>query len=48
MNTLRTYQSGATVSWENAELAVYLVYLYGELQKIPRGTFDINYRHYSR
>jgi exportin-T len=33
MNTLAAYESGATVKWNDAELAVYLVYLFGEINK---------------
>lgn len=32
-------QPGATVSWQDVELAVYLIFLYGELQKSVKGTF---------
>lgn len=33
MNTLNAYQSGAVVKWKDAELAVYLVYIFGEINK---------------
>ncbi|KAF8309914.1 ARM repeat-containing protein [Clavulina sp. PMI_390] len=33
MNTLQAYQSGNNISWQDVELAVFVVYLYGELQK---------------
>ena len=33
MNTLNAYQSGAAVKWKDAELAVYLVYIFGEINK---------------
>jgi exportin-T len=33
MNTLNAYQSGAAVKWNDAELAVYLVYIFGEINK---------------
>lgn len=37
MTTLQQYQSGATVSWQDVELAVHLIYLYGEFQKGVKG-----------
>jgi hypothetical protein len=37
LNTLQTYQNGATISWQEVELAVHLVYLYGELHKGAKG-----------
>lgn len=33
MNTLNAYQNGVTVKWNDAELAVYLVYIFGEINK---------------
>ena len=33
MNTLNAYQSGGAVKWNDAELAVYLVYIFGEINK---------------
>ncbi|KDQ14828.1 hypothetical protein BOTBODRAFT_32183 [Botryobasidium botryosum FD-172 SS1] len=33
MNALNALKSGTQIKWEDAELAVYLVYLFGELQK---------------
>lgn len=33
LNTLSSFQSGASVPWNDAELAVYLVYIYGEVNK---------------
>jgi hypothetical protein len=33
MNTLNAYQNGAAVKWKDAELAVYLVYIFGEINK---------------
>lgn len=35
--TLRGYQNGASSSWVDVELAVHLVYLYGEFQKGVKG-----------
>ena len=37
LNTLRQFQFGTSISWQDAELAVYLVFLYGELQKTSKG-----------
>lgn len=37
MNTLQAYQGGTNISWQDAELAVHLVYLFGELQKGTKG-----------
>ena len=33
MNTLSAYQNGVSVKWNDAELAVYLVYIFGEINK---------------
>ncbi|KAI0033548.1 ARM repeat-containing protein [Vararia minispora EC-137] len=33
LETLSMYRSGASVSWTDAELAVYLIYIYGEINK---------------
>ena len=33
LNTLSAYQSGMQVKWHDAELAVYLVYIFGEINK---------------
>ena len=33
MNTLNAYQNGVAVKWNDAELAVYLVYIFGEINK---------------
>ena len=33
MNTLAAYESGSTVKWNDAELAIYLIYLFGEINK---------------
>jgi len=33
MNTLNAYQNGGAVKWNDAELAVYLVYIFGEINK---------------
>lgn len=39
MSTLQqASQPGAAVSWQDVELAVHLIYLYGELQKSVKGT----------
>jgi hypothetical protein len=40
LDTLQTYQSGGTISWQEVELAVHLIYLYGELQKGVKGNSD--------
>lgn len=33
LNTLSAYRNGATVKWNDAELAIYLVYIFGEINK---------------
>lgn len=33
LDTLAAYQSGSQVKWNDAELAVYLVYIFGEINK---------------
>jgi exportin-T len=33
LNTLSAYRSGVSVKWHDAELAIYLVYIFGEINK---------------
>ena len=33
LNTITAYQNGAALEWNDAELAVYLVYIFGEINK---------------
>ena len=33
LNTLNAYQSGISIKWNDAELAVYLVWIFGEINK---------------
>lgn len=33
LNTLTAYRNGITLKWNDAELAVYLVYIFGEINK---------------
>ena len=33
LNTMNAYKSGASVKWNDAELAVYIVYFFGEINK---------------
>lgn len=33
LDTLSLYQSGAQLKWNDAELAVYLIYIFGEINK---------------
>ena len=33
LNTLTAYQNGVSLKWNDAELAVYLVYIFGEINK---------------
>ncbi|KAF9003929.1 armadillo-type protein [Cyathus striatus] len=33
LNTISAYQSGANIKWNDAELGVYLVYIFGEINK---------------
>ena len=33
LNTIAAYQSGTTVKWNDAELGIYLVYIFGEIDK---------------
>ena len=33
LNTIAAYQSGTTVKWNDAELGIYLVYIFGEINK---------------
>jgi hypothetical protein len=39
LNTIGAYQTGITVKWNDAELGVYLVYIFGEINK-GTGYFD--------
>ena len=33
LNTITAYQNGASLKWHDAELGVYLVYIFGEINK---------------
>lgn len=33
LNTISAYQSGVTLKWNDAELGIYLVYIFGEINK---------------
>ena len=33
LNTLTAYKNGVVLKWNDAELAVYLVYIFGEINK---------------
>lgn len=33
LNTLGAYQNGVSIKWNDAELAIYLVYIFGEINK---------------
>lgn len=33
LSTLTAYEGGVTLQWQDLELAIYLVYLYGEIVK---------------
>jgi exportin-T len=33
LNTLAAYRNGAAIKWHDAELAIYLVYIFGEINK---------------
>ncbi|KAH8118024.1 ARM repeat-containing protein [Phellopilus nigrolimitatus] len=33
MNTLAAYETGSTLKWNEAELAIYLIYIFGEINK---------------
>ncbi len=33
LNTLSAFQNGVNMKWNDAELAVYLVYIFGEINK---------------
>lgn len=33
LNTLNAYQSGVPVKWHDAELAIYIIYIFGEINK---------------
>ena len=41
MNTFRAFQQGGSggVSWQDVELSVYLVYIFGEFQKTAKGAY---------
>ena len=52
LNTLSAYRNGASVKWNEAELAIYLVYIFGEINKsmylIPIQKVAIDLTYYSR
>lgn len=33
LETITTYQNGGSLKWNDAELGVYLVYIFGEINK---------------
>ena len=33
MNTISAYQNGTRLKWNDAELGIYLVYIFGEINK---------------
>jgi len=33
VNTITAYRSGVSIKWNDAELGVYLVYIFGEINK---------------
>lgn len=33
LQTLQLYASGTTIKWNDAELAIYLIYIFGEINK---------------
>ena len=33
LNTITAYQNGVSVKWHDAELGIYLVYIFGEINK---------------
>lgn len=38
LNTLAGYRNGVAVKWNDAELAIYLVYIFGEINKCKHTT----------
>ena len=40
LNTLTAYKNGVALKWNDAELAVYLVYIFGEINKSERPYFS--------
>ena len=40
LNTLNLFRNGVPVKWHDAELAVYLVYIFGEVNKCKRPLID--------
>lgn len=45
LNTLTAYQNGVSLKWNDAELAVYLVYIFGEINKCECHRFSIAMRN---
>ncbi|KAJ7637739.1 armadillo-type protein [Mycena polygramma] len=37
LNTIGAFRNGITVKWNDAELAIYLVYIFGEINKVTGG-----------
>jgi exportin-T len=33
LNTITAYQNGLSIKWHDAELGIYLVYIFGEINK---------------
>ena len=44
LNTLTAYQSGVSLKWNDAELAVYLVYIFGEINKCEQFVISASIR----
>ena len=43
LNTLSAYRNGVSVKWHDAELAIYLVYIFGEINKSKIAFFGTQY-----
>ena len=44
LNTMNAYKSGAAIKWNDAELAVYIVYFFGEINKSKCSSFLVMFR----
>lgn len=42
LNTLTAYRNGVSLKWNDAELAIYLVYIFGEINKSMLYIFIFN------
>lgn len=43
LNTFAAFETGSQLKWNDAELAVYLVYIFGDINKCKRNKLSLRY-----